>query len=483
MSVAGVSPRRGFLVGFVFGLGFMLVLLPWLQVVSPLAWPALAALEAVLLGLLGTAWALLGRLPWSPVWQAAAWVLLESLRGAVPFGGFPWGRVAYAAADTPAAGLARLLGHAGLAFVVVLLACLVAQAMTTSRARRRATSLGLAALVAVGVVAVPGPGATPPGGGETVRVAVVQGNTPGTGLEAMAERRAVLDNHVDATRRLARQVDAGTVRRPDLVVWPENSSDLDPYADPSVRAEIASAVHAVGVPTLMGAVVDGPHDSGWYNRAIVWGADGTIGAHYDKRHAVPFGEYIPLRSVLAPLVPALDQIPQDLITGTRPGLLQVGPARTGVLMCFEVGYEGQVRGLASDGAQVIVVPTNNATYMGTGQVEQQFAISRMVAVETGRFVVVAATNGISGVIAPDGSVVARAPVRTSRVLVVPVTLGSGLTPGVRFGGAVEGGLWVLAMVALGAAWWLTYRRPAGAAHDGPGTLPSAETQHVRSPDA
>ena len=124
---------------------------------------------------------------------------------------------------------------------------------------------------------------------------------------------------------------------------------------------------------------------------------------------MPFGEYIPFRSFLAPRIPALDQIPSDMVRGTRPGVLEVGPAEVGVLICFEVAYDGLLRDLVDGGADVIVVPTNNATYTGTGQVEQQFAMSRLRAIETGRYVVVASTNGISGVVAPDGSVVERAP--------------------------------------------------------------------------
>jgi apolipoprotein N-acyltransferase len=214
-----------------------------------------------------------------------------------------------------------------------------------------------------------GPDPVAGGAPPTVRVAAVQGNVPGQGLEAFAERRAVLDNHVEATLGLADRIRAGQVRRPDLVVWPENSSDIDPYTDPSAEAAIGDAAQAVGAPLLMGAVVGDRPDTGWHNRAIVWSATtGRPGRYYDKTHPVPFGEYIPLRSFLAPRVPALDQIPSDMIPGTRPGLLDVGPARAGVLMCFEVAYDGLVRDVVRGGADLVVVPTNNATYTGTGQI-------------------------------------------------------------------------------------------------------------------
>ena len=181
----------------------------------------------------------------------------------------------------------------------------------------------------------------------------------------------------------------------------------------------------------MGAVVGDRANTGWFNRAIVWSAKGVPGAYYDKIHPVPFGEYIPLRSLLAPRVKALNQIPNDMVRGKRPGVLQVGPARAGVLMCFEVAYDGLLRNLVNHGADVIVVPTNNATYTGTGQIEQQFAMSRLRAVETGRYVVVASTNGISGIVAPDGHVVVRAPQRRQVVLERQVELIHGRTPADR----------------------------------------------------
>jgi apolipoprotein N-acyltransferase len=192
----------------------------------------------------------------------------------------------------------------------------------------------------------------------------------------------------------------------------------------------------------MGTVVGDRPQGGWRNRAIVWSPDGEPGAHYDKIHPVPFGEYIPLRSLLAPRVPALDQIPNDMVPGTRTGVLEVGPTRLGALMCFEVAYDGLLRDLVDEGAQVVVVPTNNATYTGTGQIQQQFAISRLRAIETGRFVVVAATNGVSGIIAPDGRVIAKAPVSTQRVLQAAVT------PSDRVTLAVRSGAWLELAVAL-----------------------------------
>ena len=461
---AGRPLRSGFWLGFVFGTAFMLVLLPWLQVIAVYAWVPLALLEGLFYGVAGLVTSAVtgpgARLRLWPVWSACAWVLLEWLRGTVPFGGFPWGRLAFAVEDTPVAPALAYVGAAGVTFLVALVGTTLAWAVWRLRRAPVRSLVGLAAALALACVASVVPWQATRSTDPQVRVAAVQGNVPGEGLDAFAERRLVLDNHVQATQQLAARIDAGQLPRPDLVVWPENSSDIDPYTDAAARTAIGDAAVEVGAPLLMGAVVGDRANRGWYNRAIVWSASGKPGAYYDKTHPVPFGEYIPLRSFLASRISALQAIPNDMVRGTRPGVLQVGPARTGVLMCFEVAYDGLLRDLVDGGADIIVVPTNNATYTGTGQVEQQFAMSRLRAIETGRTVVVASTNGISGVVAPDGHVVARAPERRQVVLDQEVTLVSRRTPATQLGRWPELALSVAAVLAF-LIGLVTGRRRAG----------------------
>ena len=472
----GLRPRTGFWMGFVFGTGFMLVLLPWLTVIAVYAWVPLALIEGLFYGIAGLTTAALTRpgtrVAWWPLWVACSWVLLEALRGWVPFGGFPWGRLAFAVEDTPVAPAFAYVGAPGVTFLLALLGTTLAWALL--RVRRtpvRAAAGVLAAAVLACVAALVPWQAIRPGDPEVV-VAAVQGNVPGKGLDAFAERRLVLDNHVQATRDLARRIGAGDAEQPDLVVWPENSSDIDPYTDASARLDIGNAAVAVNAPLLMGAVVGDRVDTGWYNRAIVWSTTGVPGAYYNKTHPVPFGEYIPLRSLLAPRFSALQQIPTDMVRGTEPGVLRVGPARAGVLMCFEVAYDGLLRGLVDDGADLIVVPTNNATYTGTGQIEQQFAMSRLRAIETGRYVVVASTNGISGIVAPDGSVVERAAQRRQVVLERSVTLVDRRTPATVLGRWPELLLSAMAVVALLASVRLRRRRTSPPAAARPAAAPA-----------
>ncbi|QNN52725.1 apolipoprotein N-acyltransferase [Nocardioides mesophilus] len=444
--VRGARLRDGFLGGLVFGTAFLLVLLPWLRVIGPDAWVALSLLEALFYGLGGLATAAVTRLRWWPLWSAAVWVAVELLRGSMPFGGFPWGRLAFATIDTPAAPLMAYVGAAGTTFAVALVGTTLAWALLRLRERPVAAVAGLVGSCLLASVASVAPvhAADPAADANPFSVAAVQGDVPGEGMNPFSERRAVLDNHVAATLELARQVKAGKRPAPDLVIWPENSTDIDPFSDPTVYADIQRAVDAIGVPVLVGAMVDGPGPREVYNQGIVWEPGTGPGERYSKRHPVPFGEYIPLREVFAPYITRLDQVPRDMVAGTEPGLLDMNGVTIGDVICFEVAYDDVVRDVAGD-ARVLVVQTNNATYMGTGQVEQQFAISRLRAIETGLPVVVAATNGISGIVAPDGEVLAQAPVRTRTVLSESLTGLAGGSWGLRTGP------WVQALLVLVAA--------------------------------
>jgi len=450
--------RRGFALGLLFGLGFMVPLLRWLTIIGVDAWFVLSLLEAVFLGAMTVLWrSLAHRRSW-PLLYAVSWTGFEVLRGVVPFGGFPWGTLAFGLVDSPVVRYGRLGGTALVSLVVVGTVAVLVDLVE----RRERSALGI--LTAVSAVVLVAVSALLPAGvagaSRTVRVAAIQGNVPGEGMNPFAERRKVLDNHATTTRAYAEHVTAGERPAPDIVIWPENSTDIDPYVDPSAYDEIDQAVRAIGVPTLVGAVVDGPTDTQVQNMGIVWDPRTGPGAQYVKRHPVPFGEYIPFRGLLTKFISRLDQIPRDFARGDRAGVLQLGDVTVGDVICFEVAYDGLVRDVVNGGGQLLVVQTNNATYTGTGQLEQQFAISRYRAIETGRTVVVTATNGISGVIAPSGQVVERSEQRTRAVLEQTVTLGEDVTPGVRLGWWLEL-LAALATAALVVAGLLERRRRTG----------------------
>ncbi|MDF9812030.1 apolipoprotein N-acyltransferase [Streptomyces sp. SPB162] len=296
------------------------------------------------------------------------------------------------------------------------------------------------ALVAAGY-AVP----VPTDATDFVKVAVVQGNVEQPGMHFLGRPLQILDNHVAATLQLAEDIKAKRTPKPDLVIWPENSSDLDPFSNPQAYDRITRAVRAVGVPILVGALVDGPDARHVQNEGIVWDPVSGPGASYTKQHPVPFGEYVPFRAELSKVIKRLDQIPRDFYPGKNTGVLKIGPATLGDVICFEVAYDEIVHDTVKAGARAIIVQTNNATYGRTGQPEQQLAMSRLRAVEHGRAIVTAATSGISAVVAPDGTIEQRTKEFTRDVLSARIPLRDQLTVADRVGTVPE---WTLAMVGI-----------------------------------
>lgn len=441
--------RSGAWLGLVTGLAFFVPLLSWTGTyVGAFPWLALAVVQSLYLALLGGASAAVTRLPGWPVWVAALWVAQEALRGRAPFGGFPWGRLGLSQTDGPLLSLAAYGGVPLVSLAVALIGALLAAAVLTARQAPRTAAIraGTAVLVpVVGAVAwLPLAGPSLTAGGPTTTVALIQGDVPRAGLDFNAQRRAVLDNHVQRTLELAEAVAAGEQPQPDLVLWPENSSDIDPFTNDDAARQIDRAARAIGVPVLVGAVVDGP---GRFisNTAIVWDPDDGPGQTYVKRHPVPFGEYIPYRSFFRLFSEQVDLVRRDFAAGDEVGLLDVGGSQVGDLICFEVVYDDLVQDVA--GAGMLVVQTNNATFGYTDESEQQLAISRVRAVEHGRSVAVVATSGISAVVAPDGSVVRSSELFTPAVFVEEIAQRESRTLATRLGPAPE---WVLTALALGA---------------------------------
>ncbi|MEU8920552.1 apolipoprotein N-acyltransferase [Kitasatospora sp. NPDC048545] len=459
----GRTFRQGLWTGFAFGLPFFLMLLSWLRVVGWDATVGLSVVEGLFLALLGGALAVTSRLPGWPLWTACLWITQEWARDRLPLGGFPWGRLAFANTATPYTPLAALGGAPLVTFAVALSGALLAWAVLRLRGPGRAPKA--AALAALGAVAALLAGyvvPVPTAAADTVKVAIVQGNVPNPGMDFLGRPMMVLNNHASATERLAADIEAGKVERPDVVIWPENSSDLDPFSDPLARQRIDEAVRAVGVPTLVGTLVDGPDAQHVQNEGIVWSPQTGPGASYTKQHPVPFGEYVPFRAQLMKVITRLQRVARDFYPGDHNGVMQLGPARIGDVICFEVAYDEIVRDTVDSGARVMVVQTNNATYAKTGQPEQQLAMSRLRAVEHGRAVLIAATSGISAVISPDGTVQQRTEELTAAELSATVPLRDGTTVADEVGAAPEWTLAIGGLLAFGAAVLVGRRRKASA---------------------
>ncbi|MFL6116596.1 MAG: apolipoprotein N-acyltransferase [Catenulispora sp.] len=481
---AGRTGRRGMFVGFWFGTGFCWVMFQFLRVFGPGAQEAVGLVESLYFLPFGWGMARVSAARFAPLWQACLWVGEEFVRSRWPFGGFSWGRLAFSQPDSPFTPLAAVGGAPLVTFAVALSGTLLWRAAVVLRRDRRAGAKWAGAL-AVGALVLPlcafAVPLASPDDGTPLRIALVQGNVPRLGFGREQQQAAVLDNHVRETEALAADISAGKAAKPDLVVWPENGSDMDPYSDPGVESAIQQAVDAVGVPVLVGAVVNANAEgTNVLNRLIVWtpGAAGGMGATYDKTHLVPFGEYLPFRDVLTKVIKRFNMIPRDFVPGHGRGTLALGGIPVAAVICFEVAYDDVVRDAVNGGGQVLLVPSNNASYMGTGQTYQQLAIARFRAVEHGRWTLEAATSGVSAVIDPHGKVVAETGEYQARYLDFEVRRNTARTLADRVGAAPE---YAFALAGLAAAVGLsgagaTWRRVRGllpGAADRTGTLPDA----------
>ncbi|ASR03379.1 apolipoprotein N-acyltransferase [Gordonia rubripertincta] len=464
--------RTGAWVGFVFGLAFFIPLLPWIGVyVGPLPWLALSVLLSGYLALFGAIATVTMRLPVPPVWFMFSWVLVEAVRSAFPFGGFPWGRTAFSQVDGPLLPLASLLGAPGLSAGVALFGASVAWLLIILVSAYRRSARSAAALtgdqpsgfvrvatlaVAIALLAPVAAIALTPAtidrtiSSKSVHIAAVQGNVPRLGLDFNAQRRAVLDNHVRTTIGYAQAIDAGLAAPPDFVLWPENASDISPLDNADAAAEITAASEGVGAPILVGTLIRNS-DGRPTNSVLVWdGAKGPVD-RYDKHIVQPFGEYLPWRSFFR-LFSSYADMAGNFKPGTGPTVVDVpgrsGEVTVGVATCWEVAFDRAARQSIRDGAQMLFVPTNNATFGRTEMTYQQLAMSQVRAVEHGRAVVVAATSGVSAIIDADGSITEQSGVFASDVLTSTLPLHDGTTLATRLGMWPEVLAFVVAVAGL-----------------------------------
>jgi apolipoprotein N-acyltransferase len=476
LAVRGTRPVAAFGLGYLFGLTTLLLGVSWLHVLGIWIAALLIIFMALFFGLLGLILSLISTLSWWPLAAACSWVLIEYVYSRIPLGGFGWTRIAFAAVDTPLAGFFPIIGVAGVSFAVALIGQLIAWTMLTlwsaqqgGRPRRSHIIVAAALAVSIGLLGSVlrlyqvEPEVSSAG---SVRVGIVQGNIPGRGIEAMGRARSVTNNHLSETVELMTKARLGEVAEPDFLLWPENSTDIDPTVDPLTKLTVQAAADVAGRPILVGAVMQGPGFDERQTAALWWDPFRGVMARYDKQNLVPFGEWIPFRAQLLPLIPLLQKVGAQSVAGTDPGVLDVAvagrPLKIGDVICFELAYDQTIYRSLIGGAQVLMVQSNNATYGGTGQIEQQFAITRARAMESRREIAVATTNSVSGFITRDGAVATRTQEFRAQSMVVEMPLRSTLTLAIGLAPWLERGVALVAVLACVAALWHRTQRSRGA---------------------
>jgi apolipoprotein N-acyltransferase len=459
------TPVGGLGYGFLFGLAFYLPLLPWTSdFVGVRPWLVLSAVCAVYPGLFGLLAVVVRGLPGWPIWFAVLWGTQEWAKSSFPFGGFPWGTVGFGQTTGPFLPLVAfggipllsvaiaLVGCAATAITIAMVRCLRDGGTGTHRHTAAVSAVlvpGICVCAVVLATAMVWPQVRGAGAGSepAVTVAAVQGNVPRLGYDFNAQRRAVLDNHVRETLRLADDVRAGRAKAPRIVIWPENSSDIDPLTNADAAHQIAIAAKAIQAPILVGMIRAAPGSTReyptWMNTVWVFDPKTGWGERHDKVIIEPFGEYLPWRGFFR----LLSQYADDagyFVAGRGDGVVRAAGVPVGVSTCWEVLFDRAPRGAVLAGAQLLAVPTNNATFDATMS-RQQLAVAKARAVEHDRYVVVAGTTGISAIIAPDGRELAHTGFNQSAYLDSTVRLQTRLTPATRWGPIVQ---WLLVGVGV-----------------------------------
>ncbi|MBC7518170.1 MAG: apolipoprotein N-acyltransferase [Microbacteriaceae bacterium] len=450
------------LVGLIGGFAFWGSHIFWLTVYLGLVpWLALAGLQSVFFALgcaiIALAWrfsrgsrSATMRYGVTPAAIAGLWLLRETITSNWPYGGFSWGRLAFSQSEGPFAHLVAWVGISGLSFLIVWVSALIVQVVRSvagesgvrsageqalsSRARRGIRNLLpvalLAAMAFLPVFAVATSG--------TARIAAVQGNAD-AGLFAKYVPGQILQDHLAATAPLFGQ-------KVDLVVWPENSADLNPLLSGYSRSALDTVSSKLSAPVIAGTITAKGDQT--FNSLLLWQAGAGAIAQYDKIHPVPFAEYVPDRAFWYPLAPdLLSLVPRDYTIGTRPNVFDLGAIRAGVAICFDIVDDNLIRQMVAGGANIIVAPTNNADFGHTDESVQQLAIVRLRAIESGRSVVNASTVGTSAIIDPSGKTVAQLPTFKAGTMVEDVPLSTTTTPATAIGLPLE-----LTLCAFALAW-------------------------------
>ncbi|MEN0022061.1 MAG: apolipoprotein N-acyltransferase [Microbacterium sp.] len=458
LALVGRRVGGALLVGTVYGVVFFALLVSWTsRYLGPVPWAALSVVEGGLTALALVPIALAyrwlphafprpaARLLLLPAIVAALWVGRELFVGSWPYGGFPWARLGMTQAQSPLAPVTSWLGVSGLSFLMVFLVAVLIEMVRARRAVSRPLLVVPAALVVV-LAFTP---LFPTTGSGSMRIAAVQGNGP-SGYFDEREPYSLVDAQATATAPLFGE-------DVDLLVWPEGSLDYDPFQTDALARRMSFVSSRIGAPLLANAATE--RDGRYYNTSMLWTEDGAAEETHDKRHPVPFGEYVPDRAFFNALAPDLiGLIQREYTPGTNSSVIDVDGVQVGLAICFDVIYDDVVDQGVRDGAEVLVFQTNNADFRGTDENLQQLAFARMRAIETGRSVVNISTVGTSQIIRADGSTVSSLDADEAGAMLENVELRSGLTAGVVLGPWIQQLLLWGGLGALIVGWWRARRR-------------------------
>lgn len=400
---AGLSLWSAALNGYLSGLVFFTLSFSWFgetaaALVGPLGFvidlgPALGEALAFAFAALVASLAARRCSPWiAPLVTAAAFTAAEWMRSS-GIVGVPFGQLGLPLVDSPLRPLAAFAGGYGLTFAVATVAAYLGAAATAPRLRPAAAAAIVAVVALTGAAWWAWPArslATP-----TMRVAAVQGNIPQS-IKATDAARLL------AAQRYAAMTVAVAAQRPALVVWPETVILTDMAQDTNSRAQFGALARTIGIPIFVGTIVSDAQGR-LYNASVIFDRTGNVEATVSKRQLVPFAEFLPAPEWLR-AIPAVNEI-GHFTQGHGP---QIDPlTHAGILICWESVFGDIAIEAVHAGAAFFAVATDDAWFGTSDGPAQHAQATTLRAVETGRWIVRAASTGISGIIAPDGTWRAR----------------------------------------------------------------------------
>jgi len=415
---------------FIIAFTFNAFLLHWSSTyVGNVPWLILCLGESLLF--LPLAWAKRQRIVFFP----AIFLALEHLRSIFPFDGFAWGRLAFSQSDAPFREVVALGGVSLLSSVVICLAMLLF--FIPRNFKISAIYGSVLALLFFSTISLPGMQSI-----GNFKSLLVQGNVPELGLDFNSRAKAVFNMHVKETQRAVQRKEEF-----NLIIWPENSVDVDPYKSVDVQASLSLLNTLTSKPIIIGAVLSTGNKV--ENASILW--DQAPVTTYIKQHLTPFGEYIPLRSFARNFSPFVDDV-QDFTAGERDVLHKVDNAVLGPIICYELIDDSYINRMSRQ-ANLLVVQTNNATFGTSAQSAQQLSISRIRAIENHRDLVSVSTTGISAVIDFQGNIVKSTTSNQPDHLIANSKLYSGQTVANKLGNWT----FLLTLAGLGILGFITRR--------------------------
>ena len=417
---------------FSLAIAFWFARLSWLTLVGLDAYIILALLMALIYGSSGFLMYKVKDLPLPFVWYGLIFISIETITDYIPFGGFPWGKIAYDSADAPWANLMPYGSSPLVTAAILLISALMIPSLGFVLQKAFAASIVFVVTIAAFTLFLQELDNRDVISSGNIDLAVIQGSVPRVGLSFNEQKMEVLNYHIKETNNLL----DNTNQNYDAILWPENSIDVDPFINKDAGNLVKDLVKKYNKPLVSGAVLQ--KDDGLSNSVIQWDPiNAEVIDSYEKLQLVPFGEYLPFRDFLSRYIKRFSLIPQDFIAGKQPNNLYVNNAVISPVICFEVAWNKNIFEQINNGGELISVHTNNATYAFSNQLEQQFMITRIRAMETGRDIVVTATTGISAHINRYGEVIWSSKEFVPQSKIVSPSLYSDITPAVKYGNVIE----------------------------------------------